>query len=71
MEGLLFELDFSALKDPDHDHYHRQNQKYVNESPHGVRGHQSQCPQDQQDDHDGFEHLPDLGYGLAAQCHIE
>jgi len=46
-----------ALNDSDNDNYDRHDQEYVNESANGVRGNQTQKPQNDKDDRDGFEHV--------------
>jgi hypothetical protein len=47
----------SPLNDAYQDHDDRNNKKYVDEPSHGVRGYQSEEPEDQQYDCDSFEHV--------------
>jgi hypothetical protein len=47
----------SSLYDSYQYHDNRNDKKYVDKSPHGVRSHQSQNPEDQQYDNDGFQHF--------------
>ena len=49
-------LDPPTLNQPDRDHDDRQHQQNVNESAQGVRRHQPERPQDDQQDRNGFQH---------------
>jgi len=47
----------SSLYDSYQYHDNRNDKKYVDKPTHGVRSHQSQNPEDQQYDDDGFQHF--------------
>src|SRR5659263_552033 len=47
----------STLNDIDQYHHDRDDQENVNESTHRVRGDQTYCPEDKQNDGDGPEHF--------------
>ena len=46
----------STLNDTNQNDHDRDDQEGMNESAHGVRGNQTQNPEDHQDDGNGFEH---------------
>ena len=62
--------DASALNDTQNDYDDSDNQKNVNESADCVRGHQSQNPEDDQDDCNTFKHVrfSERGRQLTAVC---
>lgn len=49
-------LDTAPLYDPDQNDDHRENQKNVDESSHGVRRDQTKKPEDNEDDGNCYDH---------------
>ena len=47
----------STLNDTNQNDHNRDDQENMNESTHGVRGHKTEKPEDNQDDGNGLEHV--------------
>jgi hypothetical protein len=71
--GFLFT---STSNDTNKNHYDRDDQEGMNESAHGVRGDNTQKPEDNHDDRNGLEHVASpfaiswLIVSLAAHCRL-
>jgi len=57
LNSVITSQNPSSLNETNHNHHDRNNEKYMNQPSHGVRGYQSKQPEDYQYDGNGLKHF--------------